>query len=114
LQSKQAPRGWQEARHPHREVIEEENADLMASLEGHSWAAYAEAYAEADFFDLGTDDDPMLIVKDHLHHALRRTGSIGADHRKDYVEMARAAKPATVALGVATPEPAKQPKVGLP
>ncbi len=105
---------WTSPRTPHRELIEQDNADLFAGLEAKGWAAYAEAMAEADFFDLGREDDPMTVVKEHLLAALRRTGSIHSEHRKDMVETLRAAKPSTVALGVATaPVADKPPKGGL-
>lgn len=107
--------GWAAQRAPVREIIEEDNADLMASLDGASWSAYAEAMSEADFFDLGTTDDPMQMVKDHLLSALRRTGSLGSDHRKDYVEASRAATKPTMALGMPMmqAEAPKTPKGGL-
>jgi hypothetical protein len=107
--------GWADQRAPVRELIEEDNADLMASLDGASWSAYSEAMSEADFFDLGTDDDPMQVVKDHLLAALRRTGSLGSDHRKDYVEASRAAAKPTMALGmpIMQPEATKPPKGGM-
>lgn len=111
----QAVQGWQSPRTPHRELIESDNADLFAGLNAAGWASYYEAWAEADFFDLGSDDDPMQIVKAQLTASLRRTGAIGADHRKDMVETLRAAKPGTVALGLAAPaqEAPKTPKGGL-
>lgn len=107
--------GWAAQRAPVREIIEAENADLMASLDGASWSAYSEATSEADFFDLGAADDPMQMVKEHLLAALRRTGSLGSDHRKDYVEASRAAAKPTMALGMpmVQAEAPKTPKGGM-
>ena len=111
---------WAAPRTPHRELIEQDNADLFAGLNPSSWAAYYEAWAEADFFDLGEnvpdDSDPMKVVKAGLLASLRRTGAIGSEHRKDMVETLRAAKPATVALGLPVTQdagPAKAPKGGM-
>lgn len=83
----------QQARSPQREMLDEEWADLMAGLTPRGWAAFTEAWAEAEFFDLP-------VVKEQLRTSMRRTGSIGSEERKDFVELSKAAKQPSIALGV--------------
>jgi hypothetical protein len=99
------------AKSPHLELIEPDNDDVFSSLTPAAWAAFSEAWAEAVFFDL-------RVVQQQLRASLRRTGSIASDHRKDMVETLKAAKPASVALGITAPPEAngaaQKPRVGLP
>lgn len=80
-------------RSPYREVVDEDNQDILATLDQRAWGAFQEAWAEAEFFDLP-------VVQGGLLRSLRQTGSIQAGHRKDLVQAIQGQRSPTIAMGV--------------
>jgi hypothetical protein len=95
-------------RAPLRELIDEDNRDILGTLNPQAWGAFQEAIAEAIFFGLAD-------VQEGLERSLRMTSAIDGDHRRDIKEMGQGQKPPTFAMAVpvGTPSVADKPPNGV-